>query len=274
MRGTEYEDKVHQAASQTEAAQAAAQKAKLDWDRATHLYENASLTKPEFDAAHAQFDSTQAQLRAAQAQAAEAQVSLHDTRLVAPFSGDVVKKSVEVGTYVGPGVLAFAIANTDTVKIIIGVPDTMVRSVRLGQAVAVEIDAFPSRAFHGRISRLASAADNTTRNFDVEVAIPNRDHLLRVGMIGSLQLANDVIANHSTSLTVPLSAVVQASDGTYGVFVISNSGSGDVAKVRTVEIGSSSGTDIAVLSGLVAGERIITSGANLLKDGQRVEIIQ
>jgi multidrug efflux system membrane fusion protein len=274
MRGTEYEDKVHQAASQTEAADAAAQKAKLDWDRATHLYENTSLTKPEFDGARAQYDSTQAQLRAAQAQAAEAQISLHDTRLLAPFTGDIVKKSVEKGAYVGPGTQTFAIANTDVVKIIIGVPDTVVRSIRLGQPVEVEIDAFPARTFHARVSRIASAADNTTRNFDVEVAIPNRDHLLKVGMVGSLQLAADVSANTTTSLVIPLSAIVQTSDGKYGVFVISNSAGGDVARTRNVEVGNSSGTDIAVLSGLAAGERIITTGANLLKDGQRVEVVQ
>jgi multidrug efflux pump subunit AcrA (membrane-fusion protein) len=58
------------------------------------------------------------------------------------------------------------------------------------------------------------------------------------------------------------------------VFVNSNSGTGDVARLRTVEIGNSSGTDIAVLNGLASGEKIITSGANLLKDGQRVEVVQ
>ena len=274
MRGTEYEDKVHQATSQAEAADAAAQKARLDFDRANHLYESASLTKPEFDGARAQYDSTQAQLRAAQAQAAEARVSLHDTWLLAPFAGDIVKKSVEVGAFVGPGVPTFAIANTDTVKIVVGVPDTVVRSIRLGQAVEVEIDAFPARTFHARISRLASAADTTTRNFDVEVAIPNRDHLLKVGMIGSLQLSDDIGANHTTSLAVPLSAIVQAPDGKYGLFVISNPGTGDIARLRTVETGTSSGTEITVLSGLTAGERIITTGANLLKDGQRVEVVQ
>lgn len=274
MRATEYQDKVHQASSQVAAAEASAQKAKLDFERAAHLYQEASLTKPEFDAARAQYDSTQAQLRAAQAQTAEANVSLHDTVLQAPFSGEVVKKTVEVGNYVGPGVPTLAIANTETVKIVVGVPDTVVRSIRVGQAVEVEIDAFPGRTFNGRISRLSSAADATTRNFDVEVAIPNHDHLLKVGMIGSLQLANDGSGNHPAALVIPLSAIVLASDGKYGVFVISNSGTGDVARLRTVEIGNSSGTDIAVLKGLASGEKIITSGANLLKDGQRVEVVQ
>ena len=274
IRSAEYQDKVHQASGQAEAYQAAAVKAKLDFDRATRLYESQSLTKPDFDAARAQYDSTQASLRAAQAQTSEAQVSLRDTNLVAPFSGDVVKKAIEIGAYVGPGVPTFAVANIDIVKIVVGVPDTVVRSIKVGQPIEVAIDAFPNRTFKARISRMSSAADATTRNFDVEVAIPNRDHLLKVGMIGSLQLAGDVSDKPASALLVPLSAIVQAKDGKYGVFVVSSSGSGDVARLQSVEIGSVNGTDITVVSGLAAGDRIITSGANLLKDGQRVEVLQ
>jgi multidrug efflux system membrane fusion protein len=276
IRATEYEDKVRQATSEVEAAQAAAVKAQLDFDRASRLYEAQSLTKPEFEAARAQHDATQAQLRAAQAQTAEARVSLGDTTLVAPFSGDIVKKSVELGSFVGPGSPALALASTDVVKIVVGVPDTNVRSINVGQPVDVAIDAFPSRTFHARISRISSAADTTTRNFDVEVAIPNRDHLLKVGMIGSLQLAHgeDASERHVSSLLVPLSAIVQANDGKYGVFVISKSGAGDIATLHSVEIGAVNGTDIIVVSGLSAGERIITTSANLLKDGQSVEVVQ
>lgn len=274
IRNNEYEDKVHQASGEAEAAEAAAVKAKLDWDRATRLFESESITKTDFDAARAQYDATQARLRAARAQTAEAQVSLYDTTLVAPFNGDVVKKSVDLGTFVGPGVPTFVIAKTDLVKIIVGVPDTVLRSVRLGEPVEVAIDAFPGRTFHARISRVASAADAVTRNFDVEVAIPNRDYLLKVGMIGSLQLATEVSAKQAPSLMVPLSAIVQANRGKYGVFVVSNSGAGDVARLHGVEIGSVHGTDIAVLSGVAAGDRIITTGANLLKDGQQVEVLQ
>ncbi len=274
IRSTEYQDKVHQASGQAAAAEAAAIKAKLDFDRATRLYESQSITKPDMDAARAQYDATQAQLRAAHAQTAEAEVSLSDTTLVAPCSGDIVKKSVDLGSFVGPGMPTFAVADTDIVKIIVGVPDTVLRSIKLGQPVEVAIDAFPTRTFHARISRMSSAADAVTRNFDVEVAIPNRDHLLKVGMIGSLQLSSEAGASQAPSLMVPLSSIVQPANGKYGVFVVSQSGAGDVARLRTVEIGSVHGTDVAVMTGLAAGDRIITTGANLLKDGQRVEVVQ
>jgi len=274
IRSSEYEDKVQQASSQAAAADAVFQKAKLDFDRATHLYDSQSLTKPDFDSARAQYDASQEQLKSARALTSETEIALRDTSLIAPFDGDIVKKAVEMGAFVGPGIPAFALAKTDVVKIVVGVPDTVVRSVRLGQPVEVGIDAFPTRTFRARISRISSAADAVTRNFEVEVSIPNHDHLLKVGMIGSLQLANAGGDIRPSALLVPLSAVVQAKDGKYGVFVVSESSAGDVARLHSVEIGAVNGTDISVVNGLEAGDRIITTGANLLKDGQRVEVLQ
>jgi RND family efflux transporter MFP subunit len=274
IRPAEYEDKVRQASSQVEAAEAAAQRAQLDFDRAKQLYESQSLTKPDFDAAKAQYDATQAEVRAARAQTSEAQIALRDTSLVAPFNGDIVKKNVELGAFVGPGSPVFSVANTDTVKIVIGVPDTTVRSLKLGRPVDVSVDAFPNRTFHARISRMASAADPTTRNFEVEVAIPNRDHLLKVGMIGSVELTSTGEVKQNASVLIPLSSVVQAPDGKYGVFVVSQDGKGEIARLRDVEIGTADGSDITVTSGLATGDKIITEGANLLKDGQPVEVLK
>jgi RND family efflux transporter MFP subunit len=274
IRPAEYEEKVHQASSQVEAAEAAAQRATLDFERAKRLYDSQSITKPDFDAAKAKYDATQAEVRAARAGTSEAQIALRDTSLVAPFNGDIVKKNVELGAFVGPGSPLLSIAKTDTVKIVIGVPDTTVRSLKLGQPVEVSVDAFPNRTFRARISRMASAADPTTRNFEVEVAIPNRDHMLKVGMIGSLQFANVSDVKQDASVMIPLSSIVQARDGKYGVFVVSQSGTGETAQLRPVEIGTVNGTDITVVSGLAIGDRIVTDGANLLKDGQPVEVLK
>ncbi len=275
IRSTEYQDKVRQASSQAAAAEAVAQKAKFDFDRATRLYGSQSLTKPDFDAAQAQYDATQSELRAARATTSEAEIALRDTSVVAPFDGDIVKKSIELGSFVGPGAPVFVVAKTDVVKVVIGVPDTAVQSIKLGQTVDVSVDAFADRSFKARISRVASAADPRTRNFEVEVAIPNRDHVLKVGMIGSLQLATAEAAEKpKSSLQVPLSAIVQSPEGKYGVFVLSNSGAAQIARLRTVEIGMVNGSEMSVVSGLAAGDEVITTGANLLKDGQRVEVVK
>ena len=121
---------------------------------------------------------------------------------------------------------------------------------------------------------MASAADPRTGNFEVEVAIPNRDHALKAGMIGSLELAAVEGAEPQASLRVPLSAIVPAGDAGYGVFVVTGAKDPATATLRPVEIGPVIGTDITVVRGLADGDEVITSGANLIKDGQRVEIVQ
>jgi RND family efflux transporter MFP subunit len=273
IRAAEYEDRVRQATSQAAAAGALAQKAKLDFERATRLYSTQSMTKSDFDAARAQYDSTQGQLQAARATTSEAEIAVRDTSVAAPFDVDIVEKNVELGSFVGPGSPVLTLAKTDVVKIVIGVPDTTVRSIKLGQAVDVSVDAFADRTFQARVSRIASAADSKTRNFEVEFAIPNRNHLLKVGMIGSLQLAVDQV-DQQPALQVPLSAIVQAPDGKYAAFVVTASKEGHMASLRRVEIGRVIGTGISVVSGLTNGDEVITTGANLLKDGQRVEVVK
>ncbi len=275
IRSAEYEDKVSQAASQTAAAEAIAQKAKLDFDRATRLFASQSITKADFDGAQAQYDATQSQVKAARALTSEAEISLRDTSVVAPFDGEIVKKAVELGAFVGPGSPVFVVARTDLVKIVIGVPDTALPSVTLGEPVDVAVDAYGDRTFEARISRMASAADPRTGNFEVEVAIPNRDHALKAGMIGSLELAAVKGTKPQASFRVPLSAIVQAGDAAgYGVYVVAGAKGEETAKLRPVEIGPVIGTEITVVRGLADGDEVITSGANLLKDAQRVEIVK
>ena len=70
------------------------------------------------------------------------------------------------------------------------------------------------------------------------------------------------------------STMVQANDGKYGVFVVSNSESGSTARLRSVEIGRVIGTDISIVKGLASHDEVITTGATLLKDGQRVEVLK
>ncbi len=149
IRSAEYEDKVRQAASQAAAAEAVALKAKLDYERATRLFASQSLTKADFDGAQAQYDATQSQVTAARALTSEAEVALRDTSVVAPFDGEIVGKTVELGAFVGSGSPVFVVARTDLVKIVIGVPDTALPSVTLGEPVDVAVDAYGDRTFRG-----------------------------------------------------------------------------------------------------------------------------
>lgn len=274
LRGAEYQDKLQQATGQVAAARAAAEKARLDFERATRLAASQSITRPELEGAQAQRDATKAQLAAAEAALAEARVAVQDTALASPIDGDVVKKAVEPGAFAGPGVPAFVVADVSRVKVVLGLPDVALRAVAVGQPVAVGSDALPGRRFTARVSRIASAADPVTRNFDVEVEIPNAERLWRPGMIASVELAGEPPRPGATSL--PLSAFVQAPGGgpdRFAVMVVEGEGAAARARVRPVELGDVAGNRVAVTRGLAAGERVITTGASIVADGERVEVM-
>jgi multidrug efflux system membrane fusion protein len=273
LRDSEYRDKVDQAVGKVAAARAAAEKARLDFERSTRLFKTQSITRPEMEAATANRDGAVAQLAAAEAALQEARVALRDTALVAPIDADVLKKNAEPGTYLGPGMPAFILGDVRTVKVVLGLPDVALQGVKLGDAVAVTSDALPGRTFTARVSRIASQADPATRNFDVEVEIPNPDRLWKPGMIASVEVGSG--DPQAAVPLLPLTAFVAGAGGkdSFGVLVVEGDGASAHAKRRDVDLGDVVGNRVAVVRGLAAGERVVTVGASMVIDGERVEVL-
>jgi multidrug efflux system membrane fusion protein len=271
LREAEYRDRVDQATGEAAAARAAAQKARLEFERTTRLFATQSVTKPEMETATAQRDATEAQLAAAQAALEEARVALRDTALVAPVDGDVLKKNVELGAYMGPGMPAFVVGDVSSIKVVIGLPDVALRSVAPGQTVTVTTDALPGRTFTARVSRIAAAADPVTRNFDVEVEIPNRDRLWRPGMIAAVELSS--VSPQAAIPLLPLTAFIWSPGDRFAVMVVEGDGSETRAKMQQVELGDVAGNRVAVLRGLNPGARVITTGASMVAEGELIEVL-
>src|ERR1700733_14771034 len=268
----DYQDKLQQAQAQLARSQAEYDKAKLTFDRTAALYASQSATKPDYDSAQAQLASTAASVSGAQAQVSEANVALAYCELRAPFSGWVVKRSIDVGSLVGPATNGFTLADTESVKAVFGVPDTSISRVRLGQHIAITTDALPQQ-FAGRVSAISPSADPKSRVFSVEVTIPNAKNQLKSGMIASLAL-NGVQLPQSV-LAVPLSAVIRdpSRADNFAVMIAEGSGDFETARLRPVELGDTYGNMIATKGGLAFGERVITTGVSLVKSGDKVRVI-
>lgn len=273
VRQKDYVDQREQARAQLEHARADYDHAKLNFDRTSNLYSAQSATKPEYDAAKAQHESAAAALSNAKAVLAEAETALGDSSLRAPFDGWIVKRNVDVGALVGPSVAGFTIADTKSVRAVFGVPDNAMGRVKLGQRQAITTDAFPE-AFAGRVSVISPAADPKSRVYSVEVTIPNPKNQLKAGMVASLTLGGESLP--SMVLAVPLGAVIRDPQKPEGFAVLLAEGNGDPATVRarSVELGDAYGNMIQVLGGVSAGDRVITSGATLVKSGDQVRVIQ
>ena len=262
VRDREYRDALAQ-------AQATLTQAKADFDRVSQLFENRSVSKADYDAAYARYT-------AGQAQHDQSELALSDCTLRAPMGGYVLHRAIEVGALISPGAPGFTLADTRAVKVVFGVPDVLLGTMRMGSTQAVAVEAVPGQIFRGHITRVAPSADATSRVFEVEVTIPNPDGRLKTGMIAALQVDAPRDATR-VAMLVPLNAVVRppGDPAGYAVFVAENraNGGGVVARLRRVQLGDVSGNMIHVTAGLQGGERVIVRGATLVVDSQAVRVI-
>jgi multidrug efflux system membrane fusion protein len=224
------------------------------------------VSKADYDAAFARYT-------ASRAQEDQAEQTVADCALKAPLDGYVLKRSVEVGTLVAAGAPVLSVGDVQSVEVVFGVPDVQVGTMKLGAAQAVNVEAVPGPPLAGRITRVAHAADPTSRVFEVEVTLPNRDGRLKSGMIAWLALAGASAA--PSSACVPLNAIVRPPGETtgYAVFVASHEGTRDVARLRRVTLGEVRGDLIAVATGLQGGEQVVVRGATLAVDAQSIRIV-
>ena len=271
----DYQERVNQGRAKLAEGEASLRKARLDLERANILFAADSLTKPDFDSAQAAFDSAEARVTSARAEIELALSALRDCTLIAPASGVLLERKIEVGTLVGVGTVGFVLGDVSAVKARFGVPDAAIATVQLGESIEVVVDAVAATTFTGRVTSLAPAADPQSRVFDVEVTIPNADGRLRPGMIGTVALGVPPAELRQASLTVPLSAVVRSAQDAekYALMVVARQGESEIAHLRTVELGEVMGNGVAVKSGVTAGDRVVVTGANLLIDGDAVRII-
>ena len=273
LRKTEYLQKIAEAKAAVSQAYAIYREAKLDAARDAKLARQQSLPGAVADASRGRRDSAGAAAEGAGVRLQQAQTALADTTLIAPMSGILVKRSVEVGALAAPGTVAFTIADVDNVKAVFGVPDVFLPQIQLGATHKVTTDAFPGVEFEGKVSRLASSADQRSRVFEVDVMIPNPDHRLKAGMVAALSIK--AAPNSQTDLPlVPLNAIVRPPSGKgFAVFVVESAGGISRVRTRGVELGEYLGRVVPVKSGLEVGESVVVQGVGLLSDGERVEVI-
>lgn len=267
----DYVNKLEQAKAQLERAQAEYEKAKLSFDRTNALYASKSATKPDHDSAKAQLDSAAATVTSAKAQISDAQIALGYCSLRAPFDSWIVDRNVDIGALVGPASKGFCVADTRSVKAVFGLPDISIRQVKLGQPMTITTDALAGE-FRGRVTSISPAADPKSRVYSVEVTIQNPNNALRSGMIASLPVGGEEFAR--PLLAVPLASVIRNSAG-IGFAVMLATGGGDTltARLRPVELGDAYGNVVGITNGLNVGDKVITTGVTLVKDGDTVRAI-
>lgn len=204
-----------------------------------------------------------AQAAQAEAALALARANYANSIINSPLNGIVAARHIEPGAMAAPSMPVLTIIDIDHVRVEVQVSEKLVNRLQSGQEVPVRIGAVAAEPFNGKIVSVAPAADPRTRTYTVKVELPNPEHWLKPGMFAEV----DFGTADGENVLVPRDAVFQRG-GVDAVFVYA---AGRV-NLREVVTGASDGRLVAVLAGLAAGEMVVTSGQDALKDGMAVEV--
>lgn len=241
----------------TQAAQAQIQlaDAKTNFARMDELYKVGGVSKAQWEQAKSAVD----QAKLAYGNAAE------NTVLRSPISGFVTAKNYDNGDMTSPQLPVVVIQQIAPVKAVIGVSEQYYSYLKKGAAATLSVDALGEETFSGIVTNIFPTLDPVTHTVSTEIEVANKDLKLRPGMYARVHLDFGT----KEALTVPDKAIVrQAGSGARYVYVFS----GGKAVYRAVELGQQQSDLYEVVSGLNAGDQVITSAPSNLKNGLSVKL--
>ncbi len=278
---------------------------KLEQAQATLKKAEAAFDKSEKGIAknlipRADYDRDKFDLETQRAVVEGAKIDLSYTRILAPISGVIAKRSVKVGNLVTINQPLFQIVDMEPLQAVLNVPERDLGTLKPGQPVHLRVDALPDQTFEGTVARIAPVVDATSGTFRATCEFRDTTRTLKPGMFGRIDVVYD---QRHDALVVPRSALVEE-DGESAVFVIepappkkvddkdkdkdkrAKSKSGEavaaekkpdvplfVAKRRVVKTGYAENDRVEVRDGLKDGERVITIGRNAVRDGTEVTVL-
>lgn len=262
---TDYQLALTMATKQADMARIAFERAEDEHRRMKMLYDSKSLAPNDYEKYKSAYESARQQYEQAMASEKISRKHLTDAELHSPVNGFISKRSIEPGETASPGRPVFEIVNLDTVEISVGVPETDVHSVRVGQKAAITLPALPGESFEGVVRIVNISADPGTRTFMTRITIPNPKHTLRIGMVAEARIRGDKVVK---MLTAPIEAIVRDPQGATLVYVYYPDQKRVYAK--RVEIGAPREKDLEIRSGLTGDEWIVLAGQTKLRDGSVV----
>lgn len=219
--------------------------------------------------------NTKADLDTAEANAAQAAANIETTRttlakkrIVAPFTGRVGIRQVNIGQFLNKGDAVVTLEAVDPIYADFSLPQQNITQLTAGLPVQVSVDAFADREFTGKIEAIDPRVNGTTRNIRVRATLANRDEALRPGMFARI---NVVLPGDNTVVAVPATAIVYSPYGNSVYVAVTDKGA-LTAQQRFVTLGARRGDLIALTEGVKAGEQVVTTGQGKLRPGALISV--
>ena len=238
--------------------EAQVQLAQITYDRDKAQYMVKAVSKQ-------QVDNDWANLKVAQAQVAQEQSIIAKKMIRAPFSGRLGIATINPGDYINPGDKIVTIQALDPIYVEFTLPQQNLPQLQVNQVIQLTTNVFPSQVFTGKINAVNPIVDESTRNVSIEATLQNPQKKLLPGIFADVTMT---FGTPQKLLTLPLAAI---SFNPYGqiVYIIKDSGT---VQQAFVTVGEARGDQISILSGLKAGDKVVSSGQLKLKNGSRVVI--
>ncbi len=226
-----------------------------------------AVSQQELDERRSNDAQARANLAAADANVDRLRQLASFKRIVAPFSGVITRRNVDVGDLIDAGGSRplFLLAQTDPLRIYVSVPQAYSQLIKVGQPVTVTQAELRGQSFRGEIARTSGAIDTATRTMQVEVSLPNKEGLLLPGAY--VQVALPLIA--SQALTIPANALMIRGEG-MRVAVVD---AGGVVRLRSVKIGRNYGESMELIEGVTAKDQLVLNPSDSLTEGDRVSVV-
>ena len=266
----EVDQELGQARGAAQQAVANAELATATLKRWRELVDKKVVSAQEFDEKKSALDARQADLNAAQANVQRLEQLQGFQKVVAPFAGIVISRNIDNGALVaagnnGQGAPLFRIAQTDTLRIYVTVPETNARSIGPGQDVSVSFRQIPEKEFKAKVVRTSGAIDPASRTLLTELQLPNRDGQLLPGMYAEIKFA---LPQDQRTLLVPGNAVMMRSDGAKVLTVDAK----QTIHARAVKLGRDLGDKIEIVSGLDPHASLVSNPTDSLREGVEVKV--
>jgi membrane fusion protein (multidrug efflux system) len=227
----------------------------------------------------AQVDGDTADLKSKLALVEQQKATVEKKAIHAPFSGELGITTVNPGQYLNPGDKIVSLEKIDPIYIDFYVPQKQVAGLSLGQNIGLTNDAYEGVNFTGKITALNPKIDSATRNVQVEATLANPKHQLLPGMFANVKVD---MGQKKRYLTLPQTAITYNPYGST-VFIVKPDDKKDgkkddkgnpqlVAQQVFVTTGATRGDQVAILTGLEAGQQVVTSGQLKLKNGTPVVV--
>ena len=258
---------VRAAQAQLAAAAAEAQLADQDLQRFTALRTQNFISQAELDRRRTTAEAAQARARQLRAEVARQSNQQAYTRLTAPHAGVVTAIAFDTGQVVAAGQPLAQLARTGELEVRIDVPENALDEVRAAKTLTVRLWSQPDKTYAGRLRELSPMADAASRTYSARVSLLQPDAAVKLGMTATVEASQDA----TPSLSVAQSALYRVK-GQPQVWVVDQKTQKVAA--RSVQLGALSGERATIVSGLAAGEWVVTAGVHKLAPGQQVHLTQ